>query len=238
MTNGEIAQNNSKKIKIMITGLIVLILVLLVLTKFTPWRHIHNDGYEQGLGITQWTNGTYYLTYMKTETDLPGYDDEPIKVPHSNLLQQTEYSDTAEYKLLSGLMFVNYIMIASIILCLALLVCWMIDIKKKNCRLSIIFSVCLLIVIIISSFGYYLIFPYGDVETEYYSSFSGYRSNDWSDWGTRHVLSWGPDIGFYLTIISLILVCILVALIISKRKILRKESTPSSLTVPAVANFK
>ena len=201
--------------KIITIGIII-ILVLLLSARFSPWRIVEAHG----------TNEDYYQQYdyglFSTKQHLA-----PAEPQTTNNHDMIDYYSTHNVSddapaiiLLKGLVLTDVLCIISIASTIIFLVVWLTLKNENKLKIHLIFSI-ITTVLIASTFLYYVsLFPLG-TELE---SFSIYGSTEWSHWG--------PGIGFYLCIFALIINIMLIFLIYKLKNVSQQREPLEREQIP------
>ncbi len=215
MVEGKTLQNNKNRKKT-ITILLVLVMLFLVIARFSIWhtQKVETE-YDGELVFTQIESyGLYYgvhdINYSPSnpsEADKYYYD-ETIDY-YADIV--TEDAPIITY--LKSLQNTDLLCILTIIISALLLVVWLVENKKNENKKSMILSVVLAILIIIMLLQFVFIYPY--IEGIESSSFNG--SSVTEDYAPQiSYRNWGPSLGMYFPIASFIL---LITIIINLAKL-------------------
>ena len=191
--------------------IIIISLALTLLTCFTSWRFHNVNTYEND----DWLFGQYEIFYLR-EKEYGYISDysEPTIASHEDMREMSipYQTDSPNYKISNGMMNLEIIIYASIIILGLTLAFFIYGIKKGNFLLPVIFITLSIIILILATLYFYFLFPIGDTSIVESFSFSG--TEQFVDDGRTTYRSWGPGLSWFMCIISTIILIIGLVLVI------------------------
>ena len=209
-----------QKFQKIICLIIIISLALTILTCFASWRNLRvTNNFNSDVLIDNNEFGVYEIYYLRNKEygDISDYT-EPIIASHEEMREMSipYQTDSPNYKISNGMMNLEIIIYASLIILSLLLISYVYGIKKGNHLLPFIFIILSIIILLVASLYFYFLFPIGDTSLVESFSFSG-NEHIISDTITTE-RSWGPGPSWFMCIISTILLIIGVVLMVKANR--------------------